>query len=265
MSSETMRPMTIVTGASAGIGLELAREFAAAGYDLLLVARNADRLNQAAEGLTATTDITAFPLALDITQPDAPTKIDAALRERNAFAHVLINNAGLGLSGEFASHDEADVEALLQININALTRLTRHVLPDMIKRGRGGILNVASLGGLAPGPYQATYYASKAYVISLSEALAAEIHHSGVRVSVLAPGPVETEFHQRMGSQNDFYYRLLPVVGSARAAKSGYRGFLWRRRVIIPGFTNNVLALFLRYIPHVVTVPIVSFLLRPRR
>jgi short-subunit dehydrogenase len=146
----------------------------------------------------------------------------------------------------------------------ALTRLMRHFLPGMRVRGRGGILNLASLGGYVPGPYQAVYYASKAYVLALSEAVAAETAGEGVRVSALAPGPVSTDFHRRMGSERSFYRYLVPPASPDRVAAAAYRGFALGWRVIIPGTLNPALALALRILPHRIGTGIVGWLLKPR-
>jgi len=264
MTGAATRAVTIITGASEGIGHELARCFAAGGRDLLLIARSSGRLTRAAKKISSQYGVTATPLALDVTDKNAPAAIDAALANENAYADVLVNSAGMGLSGEFWSHGEDDIERLLQLNVTALTRLMRHFLPAMIERNAGGILNVASLGGYVPGPCQAAYYASKAYVISLSEAVAVEAGSHGVMICALAPGPFPSRFHEHMGSENDLYYRWLPVMSAARAARSGYRGFLWRRRVVVPGVMNNILALALRVTPHAITNPILALLLRRR-
>ncbi len=159
-------------------------------------------------------------LPLDVTTPDAVAKIEAALAAHGAYADVLVNNAGMGLAGPFHAHPPDDVLRLIDLNVRALSHLTRHFLPGMRVRGRGGILNVASLGGYAPGPNQAVYYASKAYVLSLTEAIAAETAGEGVRVCALAPGPVNTMFHARMGAENAFY-RLLRAAGLGAVRRPG--------------------------------------------
>jgi len=265
-----LRPVTLITGGSEGIGLELAHCFAAQGQDIILIARDEARLHQAANTVAddraarSQKTIKIIPLALDLTKAGALAEIDKALKAHGAYADIVVNNAGIGLSGGFAAKSTDDLEALLKLNITAVTELMRHVLPGMISRGRGGILNVASLGGLIPGPFQAAYYASKAYVISLSEATHAEVRYSGVRICALAPGPVRTHFHDRIGSQNDFYYRFLPVLSARRVAKAGYRGYLWRRTVIVPGIMNKIMAICLRVLPHTIVIPVISLLLRPR-
>ena len=259
-----LKPMTVVTGGSEGIGFELARRFAAAGNDVMLVARHAETLEQAAVQIRAESKVEAIVLPLDVTTPDTVSKIEAALASHGAYADVLINSAGMGLSGPFHAHPPGDVLRLIDLNVRALSHLTRHFLPGMRARGRGGILNVASLGGYAPGPNQAAYYASKAFVLSLTEAIAAETAGEGVRVCALAPGPVNTKFHARMGAENALYRSLVPPASAQSVARMGYRGFVLGLRVTIPGLINPFLALAMRIMPHRIVIPIVGLLLKPR-
>jgi short-subunit dehydrogenase len=262
---EGLEPMAVVTGGSEGIGFELARRFAAAGHDVMLVARRREPLEQAAARIRAETTVDVAILSLDVTTAGAPQAIDAALASYRAYADVLVNNAGIGLSGPFHDHQPEDVQRLLDLNVVALTRLTRHFLPGMRARGRGGILNVASLGGYGPGPNQAAYYASKAYVLSLTEAIAAETAGEGVRVCALAPGPVDTQFHARMGAERAFYRVLVPPASAQSVARAGYFGFMLGLRITVPGVLNPFLALAMRVMPHRIVIPIVGWLLKPRR
>jgi short-subunit dehydrogenase len=259
-----LAPVTIVTGGSEGIGLALASRFAAAGHDRLLIARGEGGLAQAATKILAQHRVTVTTLALDITSTDAPQMIDRKLSEMGGYAHILVNNAGIGLSGPFLDHTRGDLTAMMDLNMRALTRLMHHVLPGMRSRGRGGILNVASLGAYAPGPWQAAYYASKAYLLSLSEAVAYEVEPDGVRITVVAPGPVETGFHRRMLAESAFYRRLLPPLWPETVASWAYWGFKLGLRVIVPGVINMVLALVLRILPHRIVMPVVGWLLRRR-
>ena len=175
------------------------------------------------------------------------------------------NNAAIGLSGPFALHDDEQLGDLIALNVTALTRLSRKALPEMLQRRRGGILNLASLGGYAPGPHQAAYYASKAYVISLTEALAAEASGFGVRISVVAPGPVDTNFHAAMSADNALYRSLLPSLSPERVAASAYRGFIFGQRVIVPHLFNRAMQIALKILPHPLTVPRVAWLLKNRQ
>jgi short-subunit dehydrogenase len=258
-----LRPMVVVTGGSEGIGCELARRFAAAGNDLMLVARRADPLERAAAAIHAEFKVEAVAVPADVTTPEAAATIDRALARHGAYADVLVNSAGIGLAGPFYAQAAEDVIRLVDLNVRALTALTRHYLPGMRRRGRGGVLNLASLGGYTPGPYQAAYYASKAYVISLTEAIAAETAGEGVRVCVLAPGPVQTAWHDRAGAGTAFY-RYLPPMSAAAVARNGYLGYALGLRVVVPGLLSPFLALTLRIMPHTITVPIVRWLLKPR-
>jgi uncharacterized protein len=260
-----VRPLTIVTGGSEGIGFALAERFAAAGDELLLVARDAGRLAKAAETLGSRPSVKVSFLAIDITAPDSLVRLDAHLAKEGAYCRMLINSAGIGLAGDFATHDPDKLAGLVDLNIKALTALTRHYLPGMLARGDGGILNVASLGGYAPGPYQAAYYASKAYVISLSEALAHECAGHGVRISVLCPGPVRTAFHQRMGGETGLYLRLMPVSTPEAVARTAYHRYRLGQRVIIPGVVNTLMMPAMRLMPHRALSPIVSALFKPRK
>jgi short-subunit dehydrogenase len=258
-----LQPMVVVTGGSDGIGYALARRFAASGRAVLLVARRIAPLERAAATISADFKVKAVALPLDLTAADAIAAIDRTLAEHRAYADVLVNSAGIGLAGAFHGQDEADVMRLIDLNVRALTALTRHYLPGMRARGRGGILNMASLGGFTPGPYQAAYYASKAYVISLTEAIAAETVGEGVRISALAPGPVRTQWHDRAGAGAAFYRYLLPASPET-VARAGFVGYILGLRVIVPGLLSGLLALALRIMPHRLTTPLVRWLLMPR-
>jgi uncharacterized protein len=259
------RPCTIVTGASEGIGLAICHAFTSGtGNPVLMIARRLPELEAAASEVRARNGVTAIPLALDITEPGAAGTIDAALAAHGLHAGILVNNAGIGLGGAFSTHAEHDLARLLDLNVRALTLLTRHFLPGLVQRRTGGIVNIASLGGFAPGPYQAAYYASKAYVLSLSRALSYEVAGTGVHVCVVTPGPVETRFHARMGAEAAFYRHLLPGMTAAAVARSAWRGWRLGFRVIQPGLFTPLLSLAMRVTPWLVLVPIVGWLLQQR-
>lgn len=258
---EGLAPAVLVTGASRGIGRALADRFARAGHTVVLVARGADALAEAASAISRDRGVKVVPIALDITETGAPALLEDELRRRGLYADVLVNNAGVGLAGHFHEHTDTDIASLIAVNISATTQLMHHLLPGMLGRGRGGILNVASLGGMVPGPYQAAYYASKAYVISVTEAVAYEVRGRGVRIAVVAPGPVNTGFHRDMGAEGALYRTILPALSSEAVAGSGYRWFMLGRTKIVPGLLPALAALALKILPNIVTVPLVGLLL----
>jgi short-subunit dehydrogenase len=259
-----MRPAVLVTGGSEGIGLAIARRFAAAGRTIVLVARRPEPLAEAAATIRRAHGADAFHVPLDVTRADAADVIERELTQRGLYVDVLVNSAGIGLAGEFVSQDPHRVAALIDLNVRALALLTRHFMPAMCLRGRGGVLNVASLACYAPGPYQSAYYASKAFVTSLTEAVAWEARGFGVRVAVLAPGPVRTHFHARMGAESAWYRRLMLAAHADSVAWVAVLGFRWGRTVIIPGLVSTFTALAMRLTPHPLLLPIVGWLLKPR-
>lgn len=258
-------PITVITGGSEGIGFALAQRFAKHGHELLLVARTEEKLAQAQRAITAATGAKVHILALDITADGAIDRLDAELARLGGLCDVLVNCAGIGLSGPFADEPEGKVTALVDLNVRALTKLTSHYLRPMLVRGDGGILNLASVGSYGPGPNQAVYYASKAYVLSLTEAIAYETAGMGVRVCALAPGPVRTGFHARMGARRALYRAFTPPLSPALVAWLGFWGYRLGARVVWPGLVTPFAALSMRLIPHRILNPIVATLLSPRR
>jgi uncharacterized protein len=257
-----LKPIVAVTGGSGGLGAALAMRFAEAGNHVALIARNSGRLSSNAQEITSKTQKTVVQIAIDVSSPAAAEDIEKYLSGQGYYIDVLINNAGIGLSGPFAGQSPGDLDRLIEINIGSLTRLMHQVLPAMRARGRGGILNVASLGGAVPGPFQGAYYASKAYVISLTEAVAAETSGEGVRICALVPGPIETSFHDAMGAGNARYRSYLPSHSPRDVARSAYRGYMLGQRVIVPGLFNRLAFVFLKLLPHPVSLPVMAWLLR---
>jgi short-subunit dehydrogenase len=264
-SSTATRPVTVVTGGSEGIGLAIAEVMAKRGHDLLIVARRPERLEAAAADIRSKHPVDVATLALDLTRADSMTALDAELARTGRHIHILVNNAAIGASGDFAQMDPDDLERLVALNVAVPSRLMRHVLPGMRERRGGGIMNIGSMGGYTPGPYQAAYYASKAYLISLSEAVAAEVRRDGVRVTVVVPGPVETRFHTKMEAEAALYRRLMPAATAADVARWGVLGFELGLRTVAPGPFNLIGVGALKLLPHIVLVPIMAWLLDPRR
>ncbi len=260
-----LRPVTLITGATRGIGREIARLAAADGHCLWLLARDARALEALADELGRQSANTIHVHATDLTAPQAVDALAARLTSEGYYVRYLINCAGMGLSGPFARHGRDELMRMIDLNMRALTELSHRFLPEMIARRAGGILNVASLGGFVPGPSQAAYYASKAYVISLSRALAYETRRRKVRVAVLIPGAVDTDFHEKMGAHKSYYLKLLPTASPAQVARQGYHGFMCGQRLIVPGLINPLLALFISFMPGLVTIPMMAWLLRRRR
>ena len=260
--AEEKRPVTVITGASSGIGRALAHEFAAHGHELVLVARREEALTAVADAIAAKGVRRPTVLRLDVGRIDAARDLSEALATRGLDPEILVNNAGFALLGAADRLDRGEQLAMLDLNVRALTDMCL-IFADSIERRRGGILNVASIAGFMPGPHMAVYYASKAYVLSLTEAIAAETAGEGVRVCALAPGPVRTAWHDRAGAGNAVYRYLLPASAEA-VARAGYAGYVLGLRVIVPGLLSPILAFFLRALPHRMTTPLVSWLLKPR-
>ncbi len=244
-----MKAIALITGASSGIGAELARVFAAHGHELVLTARRQDRLEALADEIAATGKPRPIVLVADLEQRDAAGKIREALRKLDCEPSVVVNNAGFGLAGSAAPelpHDEQ--LAMIDLNVRALTELSLAFV-DSLERHRGGILNVASIAGFLPGPKAAVYYASKAYVLSFSEALHHELAPRGIRVTALCPGPVPSEFQARSGMRIDHSQRMI-VVSAQRVAEIGYDGLVRGKRVVVAGIGNKIAAFFIRLVPH---------------
>jgi short-subunit dehydrogenase len=237
--------LAVITGASGGLGLEFAKLVAQAGYDLALVARSAEKLASICEQLKAQFGISAAPVVLDLATPDASRELFARIPS----CDVLINNAGFANSGKFAQIDARDVTEEIQLNVLTLTQLTRLYLPGMLERKDGKVLNVASTAGFVPGPNMAVYYATKAYVISFSQALASEVSGSGVTVTVLCPGATATGFQQRARQQSMMLVRL-GLADAGKVAKAGFDGMMHGKTMVIPGITNVFVANAPRFTPR---------------
>lgn len=240
--------VALITGASAGIGAELARVFAMHGHRVALVARRLERLREVAAALPGAVAQEPIVIACDLSRPDAGETIATALAAAGAQPDYVVNNAGFGLFGAAAQSDRAAQLAMIDVNIRALTDLSLRFVPSLV-RYRGGIMNVASVAGFLPGPNMAVYYASKAYIISFTEALHRELAPQGVRVTALCPGPVPTEFQMRAGIAPTQRTRMPPASASS-VARKGYDGLMAGRRMVMPGFANQLVPLLVRFAPR---------------
>lgn len=255
--------MTLITGASGGIGAALAHEFASHGHDLVLVARREQALGALADAIAAKGANRPTVLRADLTRTDAVQGIAEALDQRGLEPDVVVNNAGFGLLGAADELDRAEQLAMIDLDVRALTDLSLAFI-DSLKRRRGGILNLASIAAFMPGPGMAVYYATKAYVLSFSEALHRELKPKGVRVTVLCPGPVPTEFQARAGMSGDIFPRLL-TRSPGQVAKDAYRGLMQGRRVVVPGVANRAVITAIRFTPHRILLDRIARQQRGRR
>jgi short-subunit dehydrogenase len=242
-------PTVLITGASGGIGYELAKLFARDRHNLVLVARSQEKLAKVAAEL-ATTGVTVKSVALDLAESSAARSLFEKLQSENVSIDILVNNAGFGVLGEFAQMGEGEILGQIELNITALTQLTRLFLPQMIARRSGRIMNVASTAGFQAGPLMAVYYATKAYVISFSEAIANELGNSGVTVTCFCPGATETGFAARAGNDKSRLFQKLGAMKVETVARDGYRAVMEGRRLAISGTKNWMVAQSTRFSPR---------------
>jgi short-subunit dehydrogenase len=243
------RKTALITGASFGIGMEFARIFAREGYSLVLVARSADKLRQVASELEKAYGTLSLILATDLTDPGASSYVLDQTTRAGIRVDVLVNNAGFGQYGLFAENDLEECLRQIQLNVTTLTHLTRLYLPAMIERKNGGILNVASTAAFQPGPLMAVYFATKAYVLHLSEALSNELKGTGVTVTCLCPGATATEFHKRAKATGQRLLRM-GSMDARTVAEDGYRALVAGKPVVISGFKNWLVAQSVRVSPR---------------
>jgi len=256
-SANARRPTALVTGASSGIGLELARLLAADGHDLVVVARSREALDRLAAELHAVHGTVVTVVSADLADPAAPEAVRAAVDGAGLAVDVLVNNAGFGTYGRFTDIPLEAQLGLLQVNVAALVHLTRLFVPAMVARGRGRVLHVASTAAFQPGPLMAVYYASKAFVLSFSEALANELAGSGVTVTALCPGPTRSGFQARASMESArLVSGTMPMMDSATVARIGYRGMRRGARVVVPGLVNRILVQSVRFAPRRLTTAI---------
>jgi short-subunit dehydrogenase len=257
-------PAVVITGATEGIGRALADEFARAGQALLLVARDRAKLERVAADLVDAHGVEVRVTAQDLATTEGCAGVEDALRHNNLYADTLVNNAGIMSSGFFQDEDLATATRLVDLDVRAVVDLTLRFLPGMVARRHGGVLNVASMMGFMPVPYEAPYAAAKAFVVSFSKALAYETMGTGVTVSALTPGAVATRLHAKAGSQNSYYLRFLPMMTPEQVARTGFRGFRRGRGLIVPGIFNQLGVLAMRFVPDFLLVPFMGLCFRVR-
>lgn len=260
----TAVPCVVITGATEGIGRCLAEEFARGGHTLLLVARDESRL-----ALTRAELVRAHGIRVEITSQDLSTVegcagVELALRRFGLYADILVNDAGIMGSGFFQDEELDRVRRIVDLNVRAVVDLTLRFLPGMIARKQGGVLNIGSMMGFMPVPYEASYAASKAFLISFSKALSYETMGTAVTVSVITPGAVATELHAKAGTSNSLYLNVFPLMTPETVARVAYRGFKRGRSVILPGFLNPLGAFVMRFMPDTLLVPMMGLLFRVR-
>lgn len=255
--------IAVITGASSGIGLELARLFAADGYDLVLTARRSGVLHALADELTLAAGVSVHVIAMDLSHPGAAAALWDRIGAVAPAPDVLVNNAGFGDDCDFAHESPDRIEGMIQLNIAALTTLTRMALPGMQARASGKILNVASLAGLTPGgPGMAVYFATKSYVLAFSRAIRRELRGTGVTVTALCPGPTHTGFEKTAHAEDTWLFKL--AGNPAAAARIGYRGMQRSAAIVIPGWRNRLLAIATRLSPAAIVIEINRLLLVKR-
>jgi len=255
MSKQTSKT-ALITGASGGIGYDLAKEFASHGYNVVLVARSKEKLEQLAQELRTTYGIQATVLTQDLGAPAAPQQIFDQLTQAGITVDVLVNNAGFASYGFFHEADTQKELDMIQLNVMALVYLTRLFLPGMVARRSGKILNVASTAAFQPGPLMAVYYATKAFVLSFSEAIANELKDSGVTVTALCPGPTESGFQARAAMEDSKLVQS-GLMDSMTVAQAGYEGLMQGKTVVIPGLFNKVGAVAPRFVPRKMVTQVV--------
>jgi len=253
----------LITGATVGIGYELAKLFAGDNYSLVLVARNENMLNDRKHELEKEFNVQVTVIPKDLGKPGAADEIYQQLAKDGIIVNTLVNNAGFGLLGNFAELDCQQQMNMIDLNITSLTALCKLFVQDMIQRDRGNIMNVASTAAFQPGPGMAVYYATKAYVLHFTEALAYELKGTGIKACVLCPGPTATEFQERAGFENPMLMKG-HVMSAAAVATVGYHGLRRGKTIIIPGFMNKLLAYSVRFTPRKIIVAIVGWLQQNR-
>jgi len=259
--SDPVKSVAVVTGASSGLGVDFARELAKDGYELVLVARSTAALEAVAQELRTAHGTVAHVISLDLAKPGAGAALAAAVAERALEPEVLINNAGFGDNNAFASADASYLSEMTQLNVVTLTDLTRALLPGMIARGKGRIMLLGSTASFQPGPYMAVYCATKAYVLSLGEALAYELRGTGVTVTTVCPGVTKTGFQKAAGVEAGSPILRGGMMTAQEVAQQGYKALKAGLPVIVTGLPNRIMTFGGRYLPHTLLLPLAGKML----
>ncbi len=251
--------IVLITGATSGIGYELAKVFARNNYNLILTGRNEQRLNEIRNEFT-NYKISIHTFSCDLSKQNSVSELFYLINKSNLEIDILINNAGFGLLGPFNEVDLQSQLDMIQVNITSLVELTHLIIPSMIKRKSGKIMNVASTAAFQPGPYMAIYYATKSFVLSFSEALHYELKDYGISVSTLCPGPTKTDFQRRARMENINLERskLLPYMSAEKVAEIGYKGLMKGKRVIIPGMMNKIGTIIVKFVPKKIVLNVIK-------
>ncbi len=239
----------LITGGSSGIGAALADVFAEHGHDVILVARTRERLESKARAIEQRFNVQVTCIAEDLTHPDGARRVHEAVEASKLDVHYLVNNAGSGLYGKFVSTDLDAELRMIQLNVTSVVDLTKRFLPAMVKRGSGRFLNVASTAAFVPGPWMSVYCATKAFLLSFSEAIDYELKPNGITVTTLCPGPTESDFKARAGSQRSRLFEAF-VMDAPRVARVGYDGMMRGKPVAIPGVRNKLVPVVARAVPR---------------
>lgn len=259
---EKTNNIALITGATRGLGYEFSKLFASNGTDLFLTARNSERLDSICRDLSERYSVNVDYIAVDLSQPMAANKIIEELNKKKLEINILVNNAGFNVYGEFNKTSLSDELEMIQLNLVSLTILTKLLLPNMIKKGSGKILNIGSTGSFVPGPLNAVYCATKAFVLSFSEAIAEELSGTGVTCTVLCPGATKTEFANRAGMENVKLFKIPGAVMNANVvAKIGYNALFKGKRQITPGFSNKLLVLSTYFTPRTIMAKLTKTLM----
>ncbi|MGI9464423.1 MAG: SDR family NAD(P)-dependent oxidoreductase [Aestuariivirgaceae bacterium] len=253
-----MQPTAIITGASSGIGEAFAHLLAREGYRPVLIARRQAELERVAGAIVSTIDVDPVVMSRDLSTPDAAMKIQAEMDQLGLFPDLLVNNAGFGLMGSSMVLDLDEQIEMVDLNVRTLTELSLVYSRLMCLRGHGGIINVSSVGGTLPGPNMAVYYATKAYILNLTEALSVELKPLGVQITAVVPGVTKTNFHRRAGMEDSLLMRIAMPMSAQQVALLGYRGHCRGHRVVTTGLFNRLATWCTQFVPHTILLPVTA-------